>query len=87
MEAFLFNLRLEGIGVSVDDGINGLLSFLVVFNIGAVIAVALGTTSKSVGKAIAVELQALRFLAVAYTLAVGALVLRVGNGEWRLHVG
>jgi hypothetical protein len=45
MEAFLLNLGLEGVWVSIDDGVNGLLSFLVVFNIGTVIAVALGAAT------------------------------------------
>ncbi len=87
MEALLFDLGLESVGVPVDDGVDGLLPFFVVFNVGAVVAVALGTAAETVGETVAVELQTFGLLAVADAFAVCALILGVGDYERGFDVG
>ena len=87
MKTLLFNLGLEGIGVPIYNSIYGLLPFLVVFNIGTVVAVAFGAAAETVGETVAVELQTFRLLAVADTFAVGAFVFGMGDHERRFDVG
>lgn len=60
----LMYLGLECMRVSLHNGFHDFLPFLVVIFIAAVIAVALGTTALTEGKAIAIEFQAFRLLAV-----------------------
>ena len=60
----LFDLRLEGIRVPVQNCINGHLPIFVFFNIGAVKTVAFRTTSLSESEAVAVQFETPGFLAV-----------------------
>ena len=69
VEALLnLDLWLEGVGVSVQDCVDGHLSFLVVLDVAALKTVAFRATDSAICKAVAVQFEALGLLAVAGVL-------------------
>jgi len=61
----LLYLRLESMGITVFDRVHSGLSLFVTLMIGAVCTLALRPTTEPRSKAIAIELKALRFFAIA----------------------
>ncbi len=67
----LVDLGLEGGRVALHDVVDGRRALLVVVEVAAADAVALGPADPALGEAVAVQLQALRLLAVACQNACG----------------
>lgn len=70
---FRLDFRFESIWVSIYDGFDSCLPFLIIFNVCAIHAVAFRPTPLSVSEAVTIQLQALGLFAIASVSSSSAL--------------
>ena len=86
VEALLLNdLRLESLRISVDYWLDGQFAFLVLLVVRTVRAIAVRRTPQAQGKAVTIQLQALRLLAIASRAPVLEIRVFGKRGESRLQ--